>query len=75
MNKIDEYAASLERYLQRNRIPKAEFAKTMGVGRQIIYQWASGKALPNKENARRLHKLTEGRVSLEVWCYSDIRLN
>ena len=53
---VTDFATKLWKYRKKNNLNQTEVAKKMGVSRQTIVAWESGKVTPRK---RRLEKINE----------------
>lgn len=53
---VTDFATKLWKYRKKNNLNQTEIAKKMGVSRQSIVGWESGKVTPRK---RRLEKINE----------------
>ena len=45
---------TLEKYLKENNLNYGQFAKQIGVSREAVYYWATGKRRPNTINTLKI---------------------
>ena len=57
----------LAEYLELTDLSQAEFAKGLGVSRQLVNQWCAGRQIPRKEMMLKIKKVTGNRVGLGSW--------
>jgi DNA-binding XRE family transcriptional regulator len=57
----------LTKYMRENNITNKNLARRLRVCPAAVYTWTSGKSTPNVVTAVRLHKLSEGAVSVYDW--------
>jgi len=58
---------TLGEFLSKHRIPKAAFARQVGVSRQSVVMWLRGVWLPNLEHRAIIAHITEGSVPASIW--------
>lgn len=57
---------TLSEWLKKNKITQTEFAERHGFSRATIHNICKHRYRPNKNNAKRIEKLTHGKVSITV---------
>jgi transcriptional regulator with XRE-family HTH domain len=62
----------LEAWLKMKGVSRYELAKRLGVTPRTVGLWANNQVLPDLVNAFRLQQATEGGVSPENWCGTDL---
>ena len=60
---VTDLATFLWKYRKKNNLNQTEFAKEMGVSRQTIVAWESGKVTPRKRRLRKINELLGDDVS------------
>jgi DNA-binding transcriptional regulator YdaS (Cro superfamily) len=51
-------------WLWTNRVTQVELARGLGISKQRVNDWVSGRKAPGKNNALRISVLTRGQVSV-----------
>lgn len=57
----------LREYLKKERYTSSYFAELLGVSKQHMSNWTSGKVLPRKQNMLKIEELTKGKVKPSDW--------
>lgn len=53
----------LEKYLQKKKIDRQEFAQMMGVTRECVGQWIRGQRFPSGNLLQSIYIITGGKVT------------
>lgn len=56
---------NIKEYLRTHKITPVEFANEIGVVRQTVAHWLSGRNYPNRYWAKRIERVTKGVVTLQ----------
>jgi DNA-binding transcriptional regulator YdaS (Cro superfamily) len=59
-----QYKTMLGVWLWTNRVTQVELARGLGISKQRVNDWVSGRKVPGKNNALRISVLTQGQVSV-----------
>ena len=62
-NMVTDLATFLWKYRKKNNLNQTEFAKEMGVSRQTIVAWESGKVTPRKRRLKKINELLGDETS------------
>lgn len=54
---------TLGEYLERNKIPRATFAKAIGVSGLAVRFWVTGTRMPRRRNMALIARATKGEVT------------
>lgn len=57
----------LQQYLEKNGISCQEFADEMGLRKNTLYNWLSGKSIPLKIYRDMIEEATNGNVTNKDW--------
>lgn len=60
---VTDLATFLWKYRKKNNLNQTEFAKKMGVSRQTIVAWESGKVTPRKRRLEKINELLGDEIS------------
>lgn len=56
---------TLQEYMQAEGLSDAELAARLGVGRQTVFRWRRGQAIPGRAAMQAIHRETGGSVTAD----------
>lgn len=55
----------IDEFLKYRRMSQAEFAEQLGIARQTVWNYISGKRCPAPHIALKIKEISKGKISLE----------